>query len=76
MISVEDVRRLMAAEDPDATLTLVGGKAVISGQGDAGGLPVVTRADLLARAGGRLDSDQGLEEVAAELDVLASELGG
>jgi hypothetical protein len=79
MISVEDVRRLLEAGDPGATLTIVGGRPVISGAGEeesGGGLEVISRADLVARAGERLDDPQGLEEVAAELDVVVRELGG
>jgi hypothetical protein len=75
MISVEDVERLLSTDDPDATLVLVGGTPVIR-SGEAEGLPVISKADLLDRAGGRLDSPQGREEVAAELDAVVRELGG
>jgi hypothetical protein len=79
MISVEDVRRLLETGDPGATLTIVGGRPVICGGGELeseGGLDVISRADLITQAGERLDSPQGLEEVAAELDVVVRELGG
>jgi hypothetical protein len=75
VISAQDVRRLLEADGPDPALMIIGGKAVVS-SGDEGGLLVISRADLLARAGERLQSAQGLEEVAAELDVAVRELGG
>jgi hypothetical protein len=77
MISGEDVRRLLETGDPGATLTIVGGRPVIRGGGEEeSGLDVISRADLVAQAGERLEDPQGLEEVAAELDVVVRELGG
>lgn len=75
MISSEDVRRLVDAEDPDATLVMIEGRPVVR-SGDAEGLSVISKADLLAQAGERLDNARGVEEVAAELDVVVRELGG
>ena len=82
MISVEDVQRLLDSDLPDATLVIVGGRpAVVSGDedgasGEASGISVISRADLIAQAGDRLDSEQGLNEVAAELDMVVKQLGG
>jgi hypothetical protein len=82
MISVDDVQRLLDSDRPDATLVIVGGRpAVVSGEqdddsGDASGITVISRADLLERAGDRLESEQGRQEVAAELDTVVGQLGG
>jgi hypothetical protein len=82
MISVEEVQRLLDSDRPDATLVIVGGRpAVVSGDedegsGEASGISVISRADLIAQAGDRLDSEQGLNEVAAELDMVVKQLGG
>jgi hypothetical protein len=82
MISVEDVQRLLDSDRPDATLVIVGGRPVVvsgeedEGSGDASGLTVISRADLAAQAGDRLDNEQGLHEVAAELDMMVNQLGG
>jgi hypothetical protein len=77
MISVEDVRRLLESDRPDATLMIIGGRPVIAGEGGAeGGLSVISRAELLSQAGDRVHSPEGLEEVAAELDVAVEQLGG
>jgi hypothetical protein len=77
VISAEDVRRLLESDRPDAALMIIGGRPVIaSEEGPEGGLSVISRADLLSRAGDRVHSPEGLAEVAAELDVAVRELGG
>lgn len=82
MITPEDVERLMESDQPDATLVIVGGRPVVAaGAETAGsdgpeGFVVVSRADLVARAGERLSSAEGRELIAAELDAAVTHLGG
>jgi hypothetical protein len=87
-ISAEDVRRLLEADEPDATLVLSEGRVAVVPAADlesdryAGALPIVSRADLLARDdlladdAGRELSEHELAEVAAKLDAGVSNLGG
>jgi hypothetical protein len=73
------MRRLLAA-DPDARLVLLEGRVevVVGAADDAhrGALEIISRADLIERAGGEQLSDHELSEQAAALDVAVSELGG
>jgi hypothetical protein len=80
-ISTDDVRRLLAAENPDAVLVLVEGRIEVIGASRRaseeyrGALEVVARDDLAKRLGDS-PSEHDLAEQAAELDMAISELGG
>jgi aldehyde:ferredoxin oxidoreductase len=82
IVSADDVRRLLAAGDPDAVLVVVEGRAdvVSSGELDAdahrGALEVISRAELTKRVGETELSDHDAAEQAAILDAAVSELGG
>lgn len=80
MITAEDVRHLLAA-DQDAVLVVIEGRVDIvapsSLDTDAyrGALQLITRADVVAGRGEEL-SDREVAEQAAALDSALSELGG
>jgi hypothetical protein len=80
-ISSNDVRRLLAAEEPDAVLVLVEGRTDVIGASQLaseeyrGALEVVARDDLAKRLG-NAPSEHDLAEQAAELDMAVNELGG
>ncbi|MEZ0074213.1 hypothetical protein [Planotetraspora sp. GP83] len=71
----DDVRRLLGSADPDAALTLVGGKIVIAPEAEAEGLVIVSRRDLEQRLTGEDLSDHDLDELADALDTVARDLG-
>ncbi|MGB6050041.1 MAG: hypothetical protein WBG14_04170 [Rhodococcus sp. (in: high G+C Gram-positive bacteria)] len=79
-ISIEDVRRLLDADD-DSVLVLIEGRAEVITGGEVdddehrGALEVISRAALLERTGGTDLSDHELTEQAAALDTEVSELG-
>ncbi len=81
MITADDVRRLLGSET-DAVLVLVEGRIDVVAPGDLetetyrGALQVITRDELVERAGGEQLSDRELSEQAAALDTAVSELGG
>lgn len=80
MISAADVRNLLDGT-ADAVLVVVGGRAAVVGTDELGSRPyrgalqVISRAELVERSGDEL-SDRQLEEQAATLDTVVSELGG
>lgn len=80
-ISTDDVRRLLAANDADAVLVLVGGRTAVIGASQLaseqyrGALEVISRDDLTKRLGDA-PSEHDLAEQAALLDTAVSELGG
>ena len=82
LIGPADVRRLMDADDPDATLAIYQGRAeVISARDLAAGrypgaLSVTSRRDVLEILGRQVTSERDIEQLAANLDVVASDLGG
>ncbi len=81
MIAADDVRRLLAAEEKDAILVVIEGRAEVIGAGKLasdeyrGALEVVARDDLVQRLG-TSPSDREIDEQAAALDTAVSELGG
>ena len=81
MISTDDVRRLLGADDPDSVLVLVEGRTEVIGAGQLaseqyrGALEVVSREDLAKRLGDA-PSNHDIAEQAALLDNAVSELGG
>jgi hypothetical protein len=81
-VSADDVRRLLAADEPDASLVLIEGRIQVltAGEKDSdayrGALELVSRDELLNRIGGREPSERELEEQAESLDVAVRELGG
>ena len=81
MIAADDVRRLLAADEKDAVLVVIEGRAEVIGAGKLasdeyrGALEVVARDDLVQRIG-ESPSDREIDEQAAQLDTAVSELGG
>ena len=81
MIAADDVRRLLAADEKDAILVVLEGRAEVIGAGKLasdeyrGALEVVARDDLVQRLG-ESPSDREIDEQAAALDTAVSELGG
>jgi hypothetical protein len=81
MISADDIRRLLRADENDAILVVVEGRAEVIGAGRLaspdyrGALEVISREDLLQRIGTE-PSDREVDEQAAQLDTAVSELGG
>ena len=81
MISADDVRRLLNADEKDAILVVIEGRAEVIGAGQLasadyrGALEVTTRDDLVRRIG-ESPSDREIDEQAAQLDMAVSELGG
>ncbi|MCT9929636.1 hypothetical protein N5079_05310 [Planotetraspora sp. A-T 1434] len=71
----DDVRRLLDATEPDAALTLVGGKIVVAAENEAEGLVIVSRQDLEERLAGEDLSDHDLDRLADALDTVARDLG-
>jgi hypothetical protein len=80
-ISTDDVRRLLAADDAEAVLVLVGGRTAVIGASQLaseqyrGALEVISR-DVLTKRLGDAPSEHDLAEQAALLDTAVSELGG
>lgn len=80
-ISTDDVRRLLAADDAEAVLVLVGGRTAVIGASQLaseqyrGALEVISHDDLTKRLGDA-PSEHDLAEQAALLDTAVSELGG
>ncbi|MDF2825278.1 MAG: pyridine nucleotide-disulfide oxidoreductase [Mycobacterium sp.] len=76
-----DVEQLLGA-GPDAVMVLIEGRVEVIGRDELdtdeyrGALEVISRHDLLERAGGTELTDNEMEEQAAALDVAVSELGG
>lgn len=81
MISADDVRRLLDADQNDAILVVIEGRAEVIGAGRLaspeyrGALEVVARDDLVQRIG-ESPSEHEIAEQAALLDTAVSELGG
>ena len=81
MISPDDLRRLLGADEKDAILVLVEGRIEVIGAGKLasepyrGALEIVSRDDLIRRVGDE-PSDQVLTEQAVALDTAVTELGG
>lgn len=68
LVTQEDLRRLLAADEPNARLVLEGGRVRLEGStSEPEGLLIVSRADLVARIGDTPDTT-ALTEQATELD--------
>jgi hypothetical protein len=82
LIGAADVRQLMEADDPDAALVIYQGRAAVVSAGDLtadrypGALTVTTQRTMVNILGRQVTSEQDIEQLAANLDVTASELGG
>jgi replication-associated recombination protein RarA len=81
VISADDVKRLLQAQD-DAVLVLIEGRTEVITEAETdspqyrGALQVVSRRDLVKRTGGGDLSQHEIAEQAALLDTMVSELGG
>lgn len=81
-ITAEDVRRLLASPDADATLVVIEGRAAVVTPADLdsteyrGALQVATRRELVQRVGHPELSDREVTEQAEELDTALRNLGG
>jgi hypothetical protein len=82
VISTDVVKQLLQADDPEAVLVLIEGRAEVINQRDTGSpqyrgaLQIISRDDLIKRTGGAELSEHDLAEQAALLDMTVSELGG
>lgn len=82
LIGPDDVRRLMEADDPDATLVIYQGRAAVISAGDLaagrcpGALSITSQQAVLDILGRPVTSGEDIEQLAANLDATASELGG
>ena len=80
MITADDLQRLLAAEQKNATMVLVEGRIDVIGAGQLaspdyrGALEVVSREDLVKRLG-EAPSDHDVAEQAGVLDAAISDLG-
>jgi hypothetical protein len=84
-VTADDVRALLAAPDPGASLVVLGGDVSVAGPDElgsgryAGALSVVSQQDL-REAEGNLDldhmSERDLDELAARLSRAVEQLGG
>lgn len=81
-ITSDHLRQLLDADDDDAVLVLIEGRAevidsdAIDDDEHRGALEVISRADLIERLDGEDPSDHEIEEQAATLDATVDELGG
>jgi hypothetical protein len=81
MITADNLRRLLASET-DTVLILIEGRievvdpAALDTDEYRGALQVITRDELIERAGGEQLSDRELLEQAALLEMAVDELGG
>jgi hypothetical protein len=72
----QDLRRLVDSDLPDPVLTLVRGRVEVVASNDrSAGLELVSREELLHRAGTEL-TDAELEQEAATLSAAVNNLGG
>jgi hypothetical protein len=82
LIGPAEVRQLIDSGDPDPTLVLYEGRAVVVPAGDLeagrypGALAITSRRELLDSLGRPVASGQDIEQLAASLDAAASSLGG
>jgi hypothetical protein len=80
MITADDLRRLLASEQNNATMVLVEGRIDVIGAGQLaspdyrGALEVVSREDLVKRLG-EAPSDHDVAEQAGVLEAAISDLG-
>jgi hypothetical protein len=82
LIGPADVRRLMESEDPGSTLVIYQGRAAVISAGDLaadrypGALSITSQQEVVDILGRHVTSEQEIEQLAANLDVTASNLGG
>jgi hypothetical protein len=82
LIGPADVRRLVEADDPGATLVIYEGRAAVLSADDLaadryqGALLITSRQELLDTLGRPVTSEQEIEQLAVNLDATVSELGG
>ena len=80
MITAEDLQRLLAAEQKNATMVLIEGRIDVIGAGQLaspeywGALEVISREDLANRIG-EAPSEHDVAEQAGVLDAAISDLG-
>lgn len=81
-VSADDVRRLLASQDPDAALVLIEGRvavvtsAELDGPDYRGALQIMRREDLLRQAGGARMSEDELAQQAEDVNTAVRNLGG
>ena len=81
-VPVDDLRKLLRSESPDATLVLVEGRYVVADREELttdalrGALSVVTREELLRSVGGEPATDRDLDQAAAVLSSAVDNRGG
>jgi hypothetical protein len=81
-IHADDVRKLLASGDANAVLVLIEGRAEVKSPAELespdyrGALQIVTRQEVLQRAGTTELSDRELAEQAEALDTALRNLGG
>ncbi|KOV90022.1 hypothetical protein [Nocardia sp. NRRL S-836] len=81
-VPVQDLRQLLDSAEPGAALVHVEGRYVVAGSAELdtpelrGALSVVTREELLERAGGQPVAERDLEEIAAALAAAVDNRGG
>lgn len=81
-VSADDVRRLLASQDPDAALVLIEGHvavvtpAELDGPDYRGALQIMRREDLLRQAGGARLSEDELAQQAEDVNTAVRNLGG
>ncbi|MEU0884113.1 hypothetical protein ABZ345_36440 [Lentzea sp. NPDC005914] len=81
-VPVDCLKQLLQSDRSEATLVLVEGRYVVAANEELatdalrGALPVVTRDELLERAGGRPVADRELDEIAATLSSAVDNRGG
>jgi hypothetical protein len=82
IVGTADVRRLVESHDADCSLVLYRGRTELVAADDLaagrypGALPIVTRREALGMLGRDDPGDRELDELAATLDTVVSEMGG
>jgi hypothetical protein len=82
LIGPADVRRLMESDDPGSTLVIYQGRAAVISADDLtadrypGALSITSQQEVLGILGRPVTSEQDIEQLAANLDATASNLGG
>lgn len=80
-VGVDDVRRLLACQEPDGALVVIEGRVEVATPAELdspeyyGALQIATRQQVVQRAGGDELSDRELAEQAEELDTAVRNLG-
>lgn len=80
-VGVDDVRRLLACQEPEGALVVLEGRIEVATPAELdlpeyrGALQVATRQQVVQRAGGDELSDRQVAEQAEELDAAVRKLG-